>query len=205
MTHSRDPEADATVLAFPSARAALERDTETELLMRVRHGGDEAAFRQLFELLAPRINSYLRREGVALADAENALQDVWLVVWRNAAQFNPALASARTWIFTLVRNRVIDLDRSARREARLRAAFAASAEAHMSYEPDFLAQAYGGRAARLLTRLPVEQREIILKCYIEGKSQRDLALEAGVPLGTIKSRVRLAFARLKQLLNGDAC
>lgn len=200
----RHPPEDAAILPFPAVeersppdRAALERDEETALLMQVREQSDRAAFRRLFELLAPRINSHLRRGGMAPADAENLLQDVFLVVWRKAAMFDARLASARTWIFTLVRNRRIDLQRASQREQRLFADYARSEGGAESYEVDLLAQAFGARIAAMLVELPSEQREVLIKCYVEGKSQREIAEESGLPIGTVKSRARLAFERVR--------
>ena len=203
MSIGRPPE-DADILPFPAAderaridRAARERNEETALLVRVRDYSDGAAFSHLFEMLAPRINAHLRRGGMAPADAENLLQDVFLVVWRKAGMFDAKLASARTWIFTLARNRRIDLERAAQREHRLIAEYARSDTAAASYEVDLLAQAFGARIGAMLTELPVEQREVLLKCYVEGKSQREIAIECGLPIGTVKSRARLAFERVR--------
>ena len=121
----RIPSDDVAILPFPGPeergvvdRAAAERDEETALLNKVRDHGDRDAFRRLFELLAPRINSHLRRGGMTPADAENLLQDVFLVVWRKAALFDARLASARTWIFTLVRNPRIALSPAGPRASR---------------------------------------------------------------------------------------
>lgn len=180
--------------------AANEREQENAWLLRVRDAADAGAFRCLFERLAPRLHGHLRRTGVPLADAENALQDVWLVVWRKAHQFDPTLASARTWIFTLMRNRLIDIDRAARREARLTGLFAATAQDDLLEEPDLPAQVQGGRIARLLNRLPPEQRDVLLQCYVEGRTQREIADALSLPIGTIKSRARLAFERVKTLM-----
>lgn len=185
---------------LPEDAAASEREEENGWLIRVRDAADAEAYRRLFERLAPRLHGHLRRSGLPLADAENALQDVWLVVWRKAAQFDPALASARTWIFTLMRNRVIDMDRAARREARLTGLFAATAQDDVLEEPDLPAQIQGGRIARLLNRLPPEQREVLLQCYVEGRTQREIAEALSLPIGTIKSRARLAFERVKALM-----
>ena len=104
----------STVVPFPlpADPSAAEREEENTWLLRVKTSADAHAFRRLFERLSPRLHSFLRRDGIAPLEAENALQDVWLMVWRKAAQFDPALASARTWIFTLVRNRLIDLERA---------------------------------------------------------------------------------------------
>lgn len=203
MSIKRPPD-DADILPFPAAdegaridRAALERDEETALLVKVRDHNDSAAFSRLFTLLSPRINSHLRRGGMEPADAENLLQDIFLVVWRKAAMFDAKLACARTWIFTLVRNRRIDLQRAAQRDQRLVADYARSDAGAESYEMDLMAQAFGARIGAMLTELPVEQREVLLKCYVEGKSQREIAIECGLPIGTVKSRARLAFERVR--------
>jgi len=212
MTERRLPY-NAEILPFPAMsdergepaaeRAARERDEETALLERVRDHADQAAFQQLFKMLAPRINSHLHRGGMAPADAENLLQDVWLVVWRKAALFDARLASARTWIFTLVRNRRIDLERAAQREQRLVADYARHEGNVESYEVDMLAEVFGARVGTLLEVLPPGQREVLLKCYVEGKSQREIADESGLPIGTVKSRARLAFERVRALLGED--
>jgi RNA polymerase sigma-70 factor (ECF subfamily) len=204
MNDSRHDDSSAAVVPFPTpADADSARDEETALLLRVQRDGDRAAFRRLFEMLAPRINGHLRRDGVPAADAENCQQDVWLTVWRKAGQFDPARASARTWIFTLVRNRLIDINRAARREAGALAEWQVTAPGRDGYDEDLLGRALGARAARVLRRLPVEQAEVLVKCYVEGKSQREIATELAVPIGTIKSRARLAFERMKALLEGS--
>lgn len=205
---SNAPPADETAavvpFTIPANASVAERLEENEWLLRVKNGADPHAFRCLFERLTPRLLSYLRRYGIAPMEAENAVQDVWLVVWRKANQFDPALASARTWIFTLVRNRLIDIERAARRQQRLTGAYAEATREVQHEEPDLLAQVFGGRAARVLAQLPREQQEVVLWCYVEGKSQREIALAQGVPLGTIKSRARLAFERMKQLMKENA-
>ena len=111
--------------------------------------------------------------------------------------FDARLASARTWIFTLVRNRRIDLERAAQRDQRLVADYARNDGGVESYEVDLLSQAFGARVGAMLGQLPAEQREVLIKCYVEGKSQREIAQESGVPIGTVKSRARLAFERVR--------
>jgi len=204
MSKPRVPE-DGSVLRFPRVAdpGAAEREEENEWMLRIKRAGDRVAFTCLFERLAPRINNHLRLQGVSAADAENALQDIWLVVWRKAEQFDPSLASARTWIYTLVRNRLIDLDRASRREFRMTERYVTQATDQV-YEQDLLAQALGGRIARVLAQLPEAQRSILIQCYVEGKSQREIASEQRLPIGTVKSRARLAFERVKILLAGNA-
>ena len=205
----RIPSDDVAILPFPGPeergvvdRAAAERDEETALLNKVRDHGDRDAFRRLFELLAPRINSHLRRGGMAPADAENLLQDVFLVVWRKAAMFDARLASARTWIFTLVRNRRIDLEHAAQREHRLIADYARSDYAAESYEVDLLAQAFGARIGAMLGDLPVEQREVLLLIAVEEMTYDEVSKTLDVPIGTVMSRLSRGRERLRQVAAG---
>ena len=86
---------------------------------------------------------------------------------------------------------------TAQRDHRLVADYARHEGGNGSYESDLLAQAFGARVAAMLGQLPPEQREVLVKCYVEGKSQREIAEETGVPIGTIKSRARLAFERVR--------
>jgi len=186
------------VVPFPLAEAsARERADENTLLLAVKATADRVAFTTLFTRLAPRIQSYLRRSGLLAGDAENIQQDVWLGVWRHATRFDPELASARTWIFTLIRNRAADYARERQRDLRLADALS---EPTKRVATDPAEEVHGQRIVQLLAELPPEQREIVWACYVEGKAQSQLARELELPIGTVKSRARLAFARLKLLL-----
>jgi len=109
----------AAIVPFPlDAGRPEEHDAagqETQLLIRVRDQRDRGAYQQLFDLFSGKVQGYLRRTGLDPADAENILQDIMLAVWQKARLFDAQRASARTWIFSLARNRLIDLKRSAKR------------------------------------------------------------------------------------------
>lgn len=178
---------------------------ETALLRKVRDEQDAAAFDTLFNALSAKIYGYLvRTGGCTPTDGENLLQDVWCTVWTRASCFDPAVASARTWIFALARHAMIDLKRAQKREhGSLEQYFAENEGAHVIADPHAVL-VDGGRTAALLDHIAPEQARVLLMAYVEGKSHREIARELALPVGTVKSRLRLGFARLRALLEPPA-
>lgn len=176
---------------------------ETALLLRVHDSRDTIAFDALFDLLAPKVLGYLVRSGgCTQEDGENLLQDVWLTVWTKAHLFDANRASARTWIFALARHAMIDLKRVQGREQQAFAHYAADNIDSLAVEPNHSVQVDGERAAALLNHLAPEQARVLLMAYVEGKSHREIARELKLPAGTVKSRLRLGFARIRGLVEG---
>lgn len=198
------------VVNLAAQRAAAEelvRAEETELLLRVREGADRDAFTRLFNRFAPRLKHYLGGLGCDAASGESIVQDVMIAVWTKARLFDPDKASARTWIYTLVRNRMIDLKRAAGREANAYAAYGRDLDVSSDDGPADgagLTRAASAQAAAFLAELPPEQSRVLLMAYVEGKSHREIADELGIPIGTVKSRARLAFQRLRARMEGSA-
>lgn len=169
------------------------------LLLAVARDRDREAFARLYDWFAPRIKSYLLRTGLPADRAEDLAQEVMLTVWRRAPTFDPRKATASTWIFTIARNRRIDLLRRQEPESM-------ALEAGEEEEPEetFLAdiEASDARLMRqrleeAIAHLPSEQAEVLRRFFLEGKAQGEIADELGLPLGTVKSRLRLALARLR--------
>lgn len=161
---------------------------------------DREAFAALFQYFAPRVKAYLLRGGAAEDAAEDIAQDVMATVWRKAGQFDPAKAALSTWIFRIARNRRIDLLRRERRPAITEAEDAGEP----SWIPDHHAAIEAAEASGLLkdavAGLPPDQREVIAKAFYEDLSHRDVAEALDLPLGTVKSRIRLALAKLNDML-----
>lgn len=187
-------------LSAAKAQSETERRTETTLLISVRDHGDRDAFSQLFDIFTPRLRAYARKQGADPQLAENVVQDVMVTAWTRARLFNPDKASARTWIYTLVRNRLIDQHRSAERQRRAYANLALDTPEIGHDTNDAERDLTGSRVTALLQQLPDEQAQAILMTYVEGKSHREIAEELDVPTGTIKSRTRLALQRLRKLM-----
>lgn len=164
---------------------------------------DRHAFAQLFAHFAPRVKTWLQRTGVTPTAAEELAQETMLLVWRKAAYFDAARGGASTWIFTIARNLRVDHQRRARRpevpglDASEEPVPPASAESIM------LAAERETMVRTALAALSEEQSAIVRLSFFGDKPHADIARELGLPLGTVKSRIRLALNRLRGML-GDS-
>jgi len=174
------------------------------LLRRIAEARDRAAFQELFEYFAPRVKAYAMKLGAPAQAAEDLAQEAMLIVWRKAALFYPARAAASTWIFTIARNLRIDLLRR-ERLARLDGGDPSLAP---ESEPDagegFEARQNGDALRHALAMLPAEQSQIVQLSFFSDKPHSQIAAELNIPLGTVKSRLRLAMVRLRASLGDEA-
>ncbi|MCC1482386.1 sigma-70 family RNA polymerase sigma factor [Roseibaca sp. Y0-43] len=170
-----------------------------DMLRRVAQTQDSEAFAALFAHFGPRVKGYLMKSGADAASAEECAQDVMVTVWRKADQFNPARASAATWIFTIARNRRIDMLRRDKRPEPEDLPW--GPEAEPDQEDAMALQQESEQLAAALQELPEAQRSMIERAYFNDLSHSEIADATGLPLGTIKSRIRLALERLRHSLN----
>ncbi|NIA68145.1 sigma-70 family RNA polymerase sigma factor [Pelagibius litoralis] len=170
------------------------------LLKSVGHDRDRAAFAELFQYFGPRVKAYLMRQGANEAQAEELVQESMIMVWRRAESFDVSKSGASTWIFTIARNKRID---ALRREKRPEfdpedpALVPAAADA-----ADTMVEA-GQQSARLsvaIKSLSKEQADLVRMAYFEDKAHGMIAEETTLPLGTVKSRLRLALGHLRKAL-----
>ncbi|WP_372017444.1 sigma-70 family RNA polymerase sigma factor [Pseudoxanthomonas sp. 10H] len=160
--------------------------------------GDMDAFLRIHDHYAPRLKRYLLGHGVAGAQADDLVQDAMLRLWRSAAAFDPARASLSTWLFRIVRNLQIDARRrSAHRDAE--AGFPDGDDGWAVDEDGVQPDAYADHVGldRAIRGLPAAQARLIRMAYLEARSHSEIAAELGMPLGSVKSTLRRAFARLK--------
>lgn len=180
---------------------AMDYDDVSDLIEAVA-AHDKQAFAELFRYFAPRIKAYAMRSGGDAASAEELAQETMVSVWRQAGRFDRRRAAGSTWIFAIARNRRIDLWR---RESRPEIDPEDPALNDGPTEaPD---AAHEARQAERRLRdavgdLPPDQAEVLHKTYFEGKSQSAVSEELGLPLGTVKSRIRLGLARLRGSMAG---
>ncbi len=168
-------------------------------LLQVRDRQDTAAFAALFEHFAPRIKAFLMKGGATEALAEECAQDVMATVWHKAHLFDPTRASVATWVFTIARNRRIDMLRKQRRPEPEDLPWGPEPEPDQA---DALAlQQDSEKLAAALADLPQKQRDLIERAYYGDLSHSEIAEETGLPLGTIKSRIRLALERLRHKMS----
>jgi len=164
--------------------------------------GDRQAFAVLFKHFAPRIKSYLVKLGTSEGLAEELAQEAMVNVWRKAPSFDAQRSGVSTWIFTIARNQRIDHFR--RHDSRMPSSDEMEIEDMVdgAAEPDdCLLTAQRERGVRLaLLQLPVEQAEVLRLSFFEEHAHAQIASELGIPLGTVKSRVRLAVNHMRRLL-----
>ncbi len=167
-------------------------------MTRIRDDQDRAAFAELFDHFAPRVKGFLIKSGADSTLAEECTQDVMATLWHKSHQFDPSRASVATWIFTIARNRKIDLLRRQRRPEPEDLTWGPEAEPDqtdvivLQQESEILVSA--------LNALPPAQRELIDKAYFGDLTHSEIAAQTGLPLGTIKSRIRLALDRLRHAM-----
>ncbi len=191
---------------MPAGAAVARTDQErrlVDLIGRIARHRERAAFVALFDHFAPRIKAYLARLGCDDASAEELTQEVMLAVWRRAASFNPGLAAVSTWVFTIARNKRIDRLRRERRPEIEPDDPALVPEPEAPADVALEAAQAGGRLRAAIAGLPDEQQQLVLMAFFEDKSHRAIAAETRLPLGTVKSRIRLALIRLRGALESS--
>lgn len=176
------------------------------LIQRVASDRDQQAFGNLFEHYAPLIRSYsLAREPGAYLVADDLVQEVLIKLWQKAHLYNSAKANANTWIFTLARNCRIDyLRRNGRYASEVDPEdLFANLEDETADPFEATQQRKAAQQVKAgMSQLPVEQSQVLSKVYMEGKTQQETANELNLPLGTVKSRVRLALQKLDVIIRG---
>lgn len=185
--------------------------SDTDLLRAIAHG-DRAAFASLYDRYAPGMYGVALRVTRDAADAEDVIAEAFAQAWREAARYSAERGSVAAWLVTMVRSRALDAVRRRGRQDRLEDR--ASAETAVDpvamgsapVRPDLATEA-DDRARRMreaLATLPEAQREVLALAYYDGLSQAEIADRLTVPLGTVKTRTRLALAKLREALGALA-
>jgi RNA polymerase sigma factor (sigma-70 family) len=181
------------------APAIDEADRMTALLLQVA-AADRVAFAELYAHYGPRLRTYMRKLGADTVASEDLVQEAMAAVWNKARQFDPAKANANTWIFTIARNRRIDLIRRERRPEVDAEDPSLQGEAPDSPEQTIITRRNAVAVRAALADLPPDQAEVIRMSFFEDRPHGAIAAALGVPLGTVKSRLRLAFRRFRTAL-----
>ena len=202
---------DVMVIGRPQPRVRIQKiahddgaseDDFSGLIETIASARDIAAFNRLFQFFAPKLKAYGIRSGVSPESADELVQEAMIAVWRKAHTFDRRKASASTWIFTVARNKRIDMFRRENRpEVDVNDPWFAtqtSGEAEKAVEQSQLKKMIDGR----VKELPEAQARILQKAFYEDMSHSAIADELGIPLGTVKSRIRLALERLRISFSG---
>lgn len=176
-------------------------------MQAVAQSSDRAAFAHLFKHFAPRVKALLIRSGSPVDVADELVQEAMVTVWRKAPSFDPSKATLATWIFAIARN--LRIDHLRRKSARIQTTVDDewSADDHTAEDavsPEDLV--FAGERERLVRRaldtLPAEQSLLIRMSFFEDHAHSAIAQRLGMPLGTVKSRIRLAVASLRRIIDG---
>lgn len=167
-----------------------------ELLARVAKG-DRVAFAALFDAYAGRVKGYLLRLGAAGAIAEDLAQDAMVAVWRRATTYDAARAKASTWIFVIARNCWIDKLRREKVELAYRASLDDPELSDDAPDEEVEREDAATRMRAIVETLSEEQKAVVRLSFFEDKPHSEIAAELKLPLGTVKSRLRLAMAKLR--------
>lgn len=180
----------------------LSNQSDTELLAAIARQ-DKSAFAELFGRYARRVKAFIMRAGTPEDDADEIAQEVLVTVWRKASMFDPEKAAVSTWIFAIARNRRIDLIRRRTRPQ--------PDPLDPLFQPDpepggmqtLNAQQLAARMRDVMRILPEDQRAVLRAAFYDGLSHAEIAAHFDLPLGTVKSRIRLAFKALRTELGDE--
>jgi RNA polymerase sigma-70 factor, ECF subfamily len=172
-------------------------DSMDDLLIAVATSKDREAYQTLFEHFAPRVKSFLLGKGTSPEVAEEAVQEAMLNVWRKAGHFDPTKGAASTWIFAIARNARIDLLRKANRPALDPNDPALVPDPPTATFETVSAAQEATRIRERVAALPAEQQEVLRLAFFEDLAHTEVAQRLGIPLGTVKSRIRLAVRRIR--------
>lgn len=184
----------------PTTRPAGADADHRDLMARVAEWRDKEAFRSLFLHFGPRIKAMMTRSGADAGLAEDLVQDVMLTVWRKVRQYSPERGSVAAWIFTIARNTRIDRLRSGSSRPHEDVDDMEIVSAEPTGEDVAISRERDGKVRDALSGLPEDQRRIVELAFVEDMSQSAIAERLDLPLGTVKSRMRLAYGKLKVTL-----
>jgi RNA polymerase sigma-70 factor (ECF subfamily) len=167
------------------------------LIVSVATKQDRAAFQEIFTFFAPRLRSFMHRQGTNQNIVEEIVQETMVSVWRKARQFDPAKASVSTWIFTIARNQRIDQLRKENRPAPDMNDPALVPDAEPQPHDVVSRDQDANRLRAAVANLPPEQQQVLHLAFFKEMAHPEVAEELGIPLGTVKSRIRLALQRIR--------
>jgi RNA polymerase sigma-70 factor (ECF subfamily) len=174
------------------------REAMTDLVSRIASDRSDAAFRRLVDEFGPKIRGYMMRQGADTAQAEELMQETLITVWRKAALYSPDKGSVATWIFTIARNLRTDQVRRQRPWQALTDEHSETIPADETPADDHVDEGLRRmRVQKVLKELPPEQLAVVELAFMDGLPHSEIADRLGLPLGTVKSRIRLAYQKLR--------
>jgi RNA polymerase sigma-70 factor (ECF subfamily) len=193
-----------SLIRGPGGRSPLNahKGIMADLLRRIAERADPAAFRELYEAYGPRVKAYMMRRGADAGTAEDLAQETLLTVWRKAALYAGDKGSMTTWVFAIARNLRIDRLRREMPWQELPEGRLAEASGEPLPDEAMDEKQRQQRVQAALAGLPQEQKEVVALAYLEGLSHSEIAQRLAMPLGTVKSRMRIAYQKIRMVLEG---
>lgn len=189
---------DCAAPRMPAATSA--NDDLGALIVRIADRADRDAFRALFLALGPKVKALAMRQGAAAVLAEEIVQETFLKVWRNARSFAPGRGAATSWVYAIARNVRVDLLRQEPAWGELSDEQAYAFSDEPAPDEALASRQIQDRVQAVLLSLPVEQAAVVRLAYLDGLSQSEIAERLGAPLGTVKTRMNLAYRKFKAAL-----
>lgn len=193
MDNQRSGDDVGNIIAMPQTYSSSDL---SDLLQQFSDKKDKQLYIQLFRHFAPKVKAYIIRLGLVESTAEELMQETMLAVWRKAHLYNRSKAAASTWIFTLARNQSIDWMRKQKYPEYSLDEWVEEVD-DSDHQGEQLVTS--DRMEKAIAKLPENQAQVLYMSFFEGRSHSDISDRLGVPLGSVKSRIRLASEKLKMM------
>jgi len=168
-------------------------------IKEIAESHDKNSFATIFKFYAPKLKSYLVKIGAIESHAEEIIQEVMLAIWTKAASYDSSKSSTATWIYTIARNKRIDRLRKEKRHLLSDSDEGLEIPVESSQEDDIYNVQVSKRLKKFIELLPEQQSKLIKMSYFYDKTHADISKDLNIPLGTVKSRIRLALSKMRHL------
>ena len=178
-------------------------DTDDDLTLCVELIGknqDKLAFNSIFKYFAPRLKSFLVKAGSTDTQAEEVIQEVMIAVWTKSSTYDSSKSSVSTWIYTIARNKRIDKIRKEKRHYLSESDEGLEIPVNSTQEKEIFTAQVSNSLKKYMSNLPEEQSKLLKLSYFYNKTHADISAELKIPLGTVKSRIRLALTKMRHLV-----
>ena len=181
----------------------LSANTDDDLTLCVELIGrnqDKIAFNSIFRYFAPRLKSFLVKAGSTDSQAEEVIQEVMIAVWTKSSTYDSSKSSVSTWIYTIARNKRIDKIRKEKRHYLSESDEGLEIPVDSTQEKEIFSAQVSSSLKKYMENLPEEQSKLLKLSYFYNKTHADISTELKIPLGTVKSRIRLALTKMRHLV-----
>ena len=161
---------------------------------------DKIAFNNIFRYFAPRLKSFLIKAGSTDSQAEEVIQEVMIAVWTKSSTYDSSKSSVSTWIYTIARNKRIDKIRKEKRHYLSESDEGLEIPVDSTQEKEIFSAQVSNSLKKYMSNLPEEQSKLLQLSYFYNKTHADISAELKIPLGTVKSRIRLALTKMRHLV-----